>query len=100
MFGLCEVDCVFRTRASRSASTSTRTTCAPWASIVRAVSTPMPPAPPVMTMRLPANSDMSRHQALVIQRCHHLHAAHVAWFIRCVAADGIVHGADVVPHQY
>ncbi len=50
------VPSVSRACASRSSSMSTSTQWAPCASIVRAVSTPIPPAPPVMTMRLPANS--------------------------------------------
>src|SRR5262249_30803817 len=53
----------------------------------------------VMTIRLPANSDMSGDQARIVECRHHLHAAHVARLVRRVIADRIVDGADVVRYR-
>src|SRR5580658_6021966 len=88
-----------RAVARRSASRSTNSTWAPCSRKVCAVATPMPPAPPVMTTRLPVNSTMSGHHRLIVERGHYLDAAHVARLVRGVVGNGVVHGADIVPHQ-
>src|SRR5277367_363875 len=89
-----------RAASRRSASRSTSSTCAPCSRKVRAVATPMPPAPPVMTTRLPVNSTISGHHRLIVERGHHLDAAHVARLVGGVVGNGVVHGTDIVPHQH
>src|SRR5277367_2861810 len=88
-----------RAASRRSASRSTSSTCAPCSRKVRAVATPMPPAPPVMTTRLPVNSTTSGHHRLIVQRGHYLDAAHIARLVRGVVGNGVVDGADIIPHQ-
>src|SRR5215831_1027502 len=40
-----------------------------------------------------------REPGVVLGR-HDLHAPHVARLVRAIVGDGVVHGADVVPHQH
>src|SRR6201996_7221264 len=89
-------------RSSAAASMSAMMTWPPWSMNARTVSMPMPPAPPVTTMRLPVKAEdmVSGHQGRIIQGCHDLRAAHVAWFGRHVVGDGVVDGAYVVPYQH
>src|SRR3954454_21873981 len=102
--------------ATRSAASNDREmirTLQPTSPSLRAMPLPMPRLAPVtMAVRPAIVVNMAGsprmvflfgcfcQQLPVVQRRHHLYAAHISRLVGGVVADRVVHRADVVPHQY